>query len=135
MQNKSFYYDAHLFVAAIRLFEHQKTIPPSIDDVCKMLSISAEHGHHMCRRLEDLDIINVVDSAFGNKLFVKNHLKIEDIDREEKRSRLDEELKKFQDSKNEILHKIETIKSEQSEKKKNLFTELEKNLKKEIDKK
>ena len=130
MQETDFYGSAHLFVAAIRILEHQNETPPSIDDVCRMLSYSSEQGNYVCRKLKELNILEVVESAFGNKLYIHNHLKIEDIPKGEQISRLEEELKNFQRSKNEITSKIESIKSEQAEKKKNLFEELEKNLKK-----
>ena len=134
MQETDFYSSAHLFVAAIRILEHQNSASPSIDDVCRMLSFSPEQGNYICRKLKELDIIEVVESAFGNKLYIRNHLEIEDIPKGEQVSRLEEELKNFQRSKNEISSKIESIKSEQAEKKKTLFEELEKSLKKDLNK-
>jgi len=134
MQETDFYGSAHLFVAAIRILEHQNATPQSIDDVCRMLSFSPEQGNYICRKLKELDILDVVESAFGDKLYIHNHLKIEDIPKGKQVSRLEEELKNFQRSKNEISSKIESIKSEQAEKKKSLFEELEKNLKKGLNK-
>ena len=134
MSEQGFYTDAHLFVSAIRIFEHQQSKPPSIDDVGRMLSFTPEQSSYICRKLKDLEVIDVVDSAFGNKLFIRDHLKIEDIPRGETESRLEAELKKFQHSKKEISHKIESIQAEQAKKKKDLFAELEKNLKKGLDK-
>lgn len=135
MQETDFYGSAHLYVAAIRILQHQNATPPSIDDVCRMLSSSSEQGNYICRKLKELNILEMVESTFGNKLYIHNHLKIEDIPKGKQVSRLEEELKKFQRSKNEISSKIESIKSEQAEKKKSLFEELEKNLKKGLNKK
>ena len=135
MQERDFYFNAHLFVAAIRIFEHQNTKPPTIDDVCRMLSFSPEQGNHICRKLNDIDVLNVVESAFGNKLFIKDYIKIEEISRGETESRIEEELKKFQRSKKDITNKIESIQAQQSQKKKDLFAKLEKNLKKGLDQK
>ena len=135
MQERDFYCNAHLFVAAIRIFEHQNTKPPAIDDVCRMLSFSPEQGNHICRKLKDIDVLNVVESAFGNKLFIKDHIKIEEISRGETESQIEEELKKFQRSKKDITDKIESIQAQHSQKKKDLFAELEKNLKKGLDQK
>ena len=70
-----------------------------------------------------------------NKLFIRNHQKIEEIPRGETESRIEAELKKFQNSKNKITNKIESIQAEQAKKKKDLFAELEKNLKKGLDRK
>jgi len=135
MPDQDIYTRAHLIVAAIRIFAHQHALPPSVEDICNLLALSPEQGHHVCRELQRLEIIDVIESAFGVKLFVKNHLAIEDLSRDEKESRLDEELKKFQSSKKEIYHKIESIQAQQAEKKKNLFAELEKNLKAGLEKK
>ena len=133
MSDQDFYSNAHLFVAAIRVFEHQQSKPPSIDDVGRMLSFTPEQSNYIFRKLNDLGIIDVVDSAFGNKLFISNHNKIEEIPRGETESRIEAELKKFQHSKKEIKHKVESIQAEQAKKKKNLFAELEKSLKKGLD--
>lgn len=135
MQQRDFYSEAHLFVAAIRIFEHQKSLAPSVEDICKMLSFSLEQAHLLCRKLQAMEIVKVVDSAFGVKLYVNDHRKIEDIPAGETGSRMADEIRKFKESKKEISHKIESIQAEQKEKKKNLFAELEKNLKKELQEK
>ena len=135
MQNQDFYSNAHLFVAAMRIFEHQHSQPPSIDDVCRMLSFSPEQGNHICRKLKEKGVLEVVASAFGNKLFIKNHMKIEEIPRGETESRIEEELKKFQHSKKDISNKIGSIQAKQAKKKKDLFAELEKSLKNGLNKK
>lgn len=135
MQQSDFYSEAHLFVAAIRIFEHQKSIPPAIEDVCRILSFSSEKGHLLCRKLQAMEIVTVVDSAFGMKLYVKDHKKIEAIPAGESGSRMEDEIKKFKESKKDIGHRIESIQAGQLEKKKSLFAELEKNLKKGLDKK
>ena len=62
-------------------------------------------------------------------------LKIEELPRDDDKSKLEEELKKFQESQKGLSQKIESIQTEQAEKKKNLFAEMEKKLKQEIDKK
>lgn len=130
MQSNDFYDTAHLFVAAIRVLTHRNGVPPSIESVSEMVSLSKESGHHVCRKLSEKGIVEVVEGAFGTKLFVRDHLAIEEIPRGEQASRLDEALKSFQDSKKELSKKIETIQSQQQEKKKKLFAELEKQLKK-----
>ena len=135
MQTRDFYSNAHLFIAAIRIFEHQNSNPPSIDDVCRMLSFSLEQSHLICRKLSAMGVLSVVESAFGSKLFIKEHLKIEDIPRGTTESPLEEELKKFQHSKKNFSQKIESIQAEQAKKKKDLFAELEKGLKTQLDKK
>jgi len=135
MENTDFYSNAHLIVSAIRILEHQTSTSPSIEDVCRILSFSLEHGHFLFKKLQGLDIIDIVEGAYGNRLFVKNHLKIEEIPRGTQESKLEEELKKFQDTKKDYSEKIESFKAKQEAKKKSLFAELEKKLKKDLDKK
>ena len=135
MQGKDFYSDAHLVVAAIRIIEHRNSAPPSIDEVCRTISFSLEQGNFVCRKLNEMNIINVVEGAFGTKLFIKNHLLLEDIPKGATEDDLEKELKKFQDSKKDYTQKIKLFQSEQEKKRKDLFTELEKKLKKDLDEK
>ena len=137
MENKSkdLYSNAHLFIAAIRVFEHQNSTPPTIEDICRVLSMSIEHSSYLSRKLKEIGIIDVVEGSFGIRLFVRDFLKIEEIPRDEDKSKLEEELKKFQESQKGLSQKVESIQTQQAEKKKNLFAEMEKKLKQELNKK
>jgi len=130
MKPKNFYASAHLFVATIRVLAHQNHVPPSIEMVCKALSISEERGHHISRKLSELEIIEVISGAYGTKLFVKDHLAIEEIPQGDTDSKFDEALKKFQDSKKDLSRKVASIQANQKEKKRKLFSDLEKQFKK-----
>jgi hypothetical protein len=134
MQYPDLYSNAHLVVAAIRIFTHKNSKNPSLNEVCKTLSFSLEQGNLVCKKLKDLGIIDVVEGAFENHLFIKNHLKIEEIPRDKKEDRLEEALKKFKDSKKDFSKKIESFQAKQAEKQKALFAELEEKLKKGVDK-
>ena len=123
------YMEAHLTVAALRVLEHRHTHPPSVDDVCEMLGYSLEKGNRICRKLTEMGIIDLIEGAYGTRLSVTDHLKIEEIPRGASDDRLNEELKKFQAERKQITQKVESIKAEQEEKKKSLFAELEKQLK------
>ncbi len=129
MKDKNFYTNAHLVVSAIRILEHRDTVPPSINEVCRILSFSPEQGNLICRKLADMEIINWVEGAHGTRLFVKNHLKIEEIPKETRESRLDEELKKFKHTKKEYSKKIKSLQTDEKQRKKNLFAEIEQQLK------
>lgn len=72
----------------------------------------------------------MVEGAFGNRLFIKNHMKIEEIPKDKKEDKLEEALKKFQNSRKDLSKKIESYQVEQEKKQKDLFAELEKKLKK-----
>lgn len=134
-KEKDFYSNAHLFVAAIRICEHQSSASPSLEDVCKALSFSVEKGNLICRKLKEMEIIDMVEGSFGDRLFIRNHLKLEDIARGEEESKLEEELKKFRNAQKAFSQKIESFQTQQSQKKKDLFAEMEKKLKEELDKK
>ena len=76
-----------------------------------------------------------MEGSYGTRLFVRDHLKIEDIPRGESDNHFEEELKKFHDNRKAISQKIETFQAEQKKKKKDLFAEMEKKLKSELEKK
>jgi len=130
MQDSDFYSNAHLVVAAIRILTHKNSAPPSMEEVCGILSFSSEQGNFIFRKLKDIGIIDMVEGGFGIRLFIKNHLKIEEIPRGKKEDRLEEALKKFQNSKKDITKRIESIQARQAKKQKDLFAELEEKLKK-----
>lgn len=134
-QSKDLYANAHLFVAAIRVCEHCQSTAPSLEDVCRSLFFTMEQGSLICRKLEALGILEVVEGSFGIRLFVKNHLKIEEIPREVSENRLEEELKKFRNSQKTLTQKVESLRSEQAAKKKDRFAAMEKKLREELEKK
>jgi hypothetical protein len=134
-EQNDFYSQAHLMVAAIRVFEHKNSRPPTIGELCQAIDFSIEKGNFICRKLEELDIIEAVEGSYGTRLFVRDHLNIEDIPRGESDNHFEEELKKFQDNRKAISQKVETFQAEQKKKKKDLFAEMEKKLKTELEKK
>jgi hypothetical protein len=134
MQNSDLYSNAHLVVAAIRIFSYKNSKHPSLNEICKTLSISLEHGNLICKRLKELGIIDVIEGAFENHLFIKDHLKIEEIPKDKKEDKLGDALKKFKDSKKDFSKEIESFQAKQAEKQKALFAELEEKLKKGSDK-
>jgi len=134
-KDQNLYKTAHLFVSAIRIREYQNHTPPTLEDISQMLAMSIEHSNYICRKLKEMGIVDSVEGSYGNRLFIRDHLKIEEIPRENDASKLEEELKKFQESQKGLSQKIEDIQAKQAQKKKDLFAEMEKKLKKELDKK
>ena len=132
---KDFYMQAHLMVAAVRVFQHNNSRPPTIEDLCRMINFSIEKGNFICRKLEELDVIKAVEGTYGTRLFVRDHLNIENIPRGEAENNFEDELKKFKESQKAISQKVESFQAQQKQKKKDLFAEMEKKLKKELDKK
>ena len=137
MQDKetNFYSQAHLLVAAIRIYGHLNSRPPTLDDLSQTINFSVEQVNIICRKLEELRIIEAVEGSYGVRLFIRNHLYIEDIPRNEPENKLEEELKKFQNNQKAISQKIESLTAQKQKKKKDLFAEMEKKLKKELEKK
>jgi DNA-binding IscR family transcriptional regulator len=130
MENKSLYNEGHLFVSALRVLEHQKGVPPMLDQISALLGIPTEQAGLVSRRLRDAGIVEEVQGAFGGRFVIKDHLKIEDLPREVESSQLGDALKKFQSERDKIARKIETIKEQQAQKQKDLFAEIEKKFKK-----
>jgi hypothetical protein len=128
------YSNAHIFVAAIRILQHLNTSPPSIEAVCEFISLSLEQGSFISRKLTEMEIIDVVEGSFGTRLFIKNHLKLEDIKTSDEEDNLAQELQKFQANQKDKTKKIESFKAEQEAKKKNLFSDIEKKLQEELKK-
>ena len=124
-----FYAQAHLISAAIRILEHQHGTPPSVEKVCETLAFSVEQGHRLCNRLKEKNIIDITSGAFGTRLFIVDHLKIEKIPRGETGSSMEAELRKFRDSQKGLEKKVENIRAEQEKKKKDLFADIEKQFK------
>jgi len=137
MQNKktNLYSQAHLMVAAIRVYEHLNSRPPTVDDVCRVINFSVEQGYFICRKLQEIDIIKAVEGSYGTRLFINDHLKLEDLPRGEPENKLEDDLKKFQDTQKAFSRKIESFQAQQKQKKKDLFAEMEKKLKEELEKK
>ena len=134
-KSQNLYSSAHLFVSAIRVLEHQNNTPATLEDISRILKFSIERSHYLGRKLKELGIIDEVEGSYGIRLFISDHLKIEDIPREDDGGKLEAELKKFKESQKELSHKIEIIQAKQAEKKKNLWAEMEKKLKQELNKK
>jgi hypothetical protein len=132
-QNNDLYTTTHVFMAAVRVLEYQKKAPPSIKAVCQLLSFSLEQGHFVAGQLVNLDAIALVSVAGGDRLFIKDHLALEDIPRDAETDQFEEALKKFHESRSGMEQKVATLKSEREQKKKDLFAELESKLKKKLE--
>lgn len=125
------YTEAHLFVAAIKVLQHQGGSPPKVEDVSAMLRISVESGYTICRNLKKLGIIETFEDPFVVKLAVANHLEIEKLPRQTaKENSLAKELEKFQAGKKNMDQKVADIQAEMAKKQKEMFADLEARLKK-----
>jgi hypothetical protein len=134
MKLNDMYTTAHLFVAAVRILDHQDGAPPAMEAVCRMLACSDEKGSFLLNRFKELGIVDTVKSGFNDRIVVANHLAIEDLPRDIEESRLEQELKKFKKGRNTMEERVASIKAQQVQKKQDLFAEIEKKLKKKMEK-
>ena len=131
-ESRNPYLEGHLFVAAIRILEHQNGSPPALNEISGLLDFSTEQTGLISRRLQEAGIVKVVESAFGDRWGIENHLALEELPKDEATRQMDEALQQFKAEKSKMAQKIETIKAQQAQKKKDLFSEIEKKLKKDL---
>lgn len=129
MKKNDFYRKAHLVAAAIRILEHRESAPASIEGLSHLLLFSPEEILRLCRRMADMDIIQIMEKAGDLRIFLKDHLKIEDIPVAAESSTMASELMKFMQSRENQQKKIDALAAEQAEKKKKRNQELEQKLK------
>jgi hypothetical protein len=132
MSKKDLYHNAHLVVAAIRLLEHQRNMPPDVETLQKTLDFSLEECHFLCRKLHQLGVIDIVEGSFGAKLFIKNHLELENIPKMPEDSHIREDIDRFMTSRKDYSKEIESIKAQQEKKQKDLFARIDEKLKKNL---
>lgn len=129
------YTEAHVFVAAIRVVQHQKNIPPTLEDVCDLLGSSAESGYAICRTLKKRGIIETLEDPYSIKLFVADHLALEQIPRtREQENTLAKELEKFQQEKRSKDKDVARIQAELDRKKQEKLSDIEKKFKEQMKK-
>lgn len=127
------YDEAHLFVAAVRILQHQKNCAPAIDDISELLGISVESALSQCRKLQQAAIVDIYEDPFSLKVSVANHLEIEKLPREAvAENSLARELEQFMSKKKDLDKKVESIQAELEAKKKNMFKNIEEQFKKKI---
>lgn len=134
MRKIDFYSLSHLIVSAVRVLSHTGVEAPSVEDVCGLLTLSLEQGHMLCKKLQDLGIIEMVEGPFGLRLFVRDHLKIEEIPRDETGNSLRDEVEKFQSSRKDFKDRIEKFQSRKEMEQKELFAKIQEKFKKNLPK-
>ena len=123
------YSDAHLFVAAVRVIQHRRKTPPEIEEVCELLGLSKERGLYLLRRLVEEAIVETVAQQDSNRIFIKDHLKIELLQQAQEVSNLDKALEAFQAKRGQMDKKVDAIRASQQKKQQDLFADLESKLK------
>jgi DNA-binding MarR family transcriptional regulator len=136
MVKMSLYEEAHVLVAAIRVIEFKKRMTPSLKDLSELLGMNIDRVTRISNDLKVLGIVNMVDGPFeAVNLVIEDHTKIEEISREVKEVKMEDEIRKFQEkSKNAYEDKVKAFKEESKKKEKALFEALQKKFKEEVGK-
>ncbi len=134
MNKTGLYNQAHLIAAAVRIIEHLNQRPPQDSEIFEKLSISVEQGNRILKKMNDMGIIDMASGKFGTRIFLKDHLKIEDIPKIEDTSSLQNEIEKFKQSRKGIDKSIEAFKAKKAKEQQDLFAEMENKLKQNIGK-
>lgn len=135
MKTNSLYEEAHLLTAAVRILEYRNDSPPSFEDVAGILSISTEEASRLSRRLKSMGIIETVEKSGETRLFIADHLRIEDIEDRPEESSISEELEKFRKQKENERKTIDKLRAGQEQKRKKVQEEIERKLKNSLSKK
>jgi len=127
------YSEAHVFVAAVRVAQHNSKSAAAIDEVCTLLDMSAEAGLSVCRKLEKRGIVKIMEDPFSLRVSVDDHQAIENLPKEqEQEDALARELQAFQAKKQDMDKKVESIQAELARKRESMFSDIEKKLKTEL---
>jgi cell division protein FtsB len=129
------YEQGHLWVAALRLFTHRHQRPPSVRELSEMLQVSPALGHYLCNRLSRIGVLEVVEAPFEERIYLRDHLKLEELPREEKASGLEAEVQRLKEEREKKEEEIQKIQAGQETKRKDLFSDLERQLKEGVKKK
>ncbi len=128
------YNEAHLYVAAIRILQHQKRMAPSVEDVCTMLDVTVEFGMSICRKLKRLGIVEIIEDPFSDRLCVAHHLEIEHLPREvREEGSLAKDIEQFMAKKKNMDKKVEEIQAALKKKKQDLFNDIEGKMRQKMD--
>ncbi len=76
MKILSFYDEAHLIVASVRVLEFTKRKMPTLEEVSEFLSMNLDKVNLLSVKLEELDILEIVEGSFDTSILkIKNHNK------------------------------------------------------------
>ena len=87
--------EGHLVVAAIRVLTHRDESPPRPEDVAELLGLAPAWVRMLAASLDEAGIVAIVRSAFDEHLEVRDHLKLEDLEQEERDVDLEAEFEAF----------------------------------------
>ncbi len=128
MSSGDIYSQAHLFVAATRVFEHLQHQPASLKGLKDLLQVSEEELSRISRKLEEAGAINVIMSGGETRFTIRDHTKIEEFPRSIEVPKMEEEISQYKTNQELRLKEIEQSMAKKGDKS-SIFSEIEKALK------
>ena len=137
MKKISLYDEAHIFLSAIRIFDFQKGGIPTHADISQLTGMNIDRVSYIASKLRDEGIIEMVEGAFEKAGFtISDHLKVETLPKETEKGGMADEISKFQEkSKSDLEDKVKAFAEEKKKKEQQLFEDIEKKFKDEMNKK
>jgi len=88
---KEFLETAELVVAAVRVYQYREGTPPSYEQLARFAKLSTEVVYHFVRKLAEIGVLRVIESAFEGKVILEDTSKMSEL------PRIIEETPDFQD--------------------------------------
>lgn len=130
MKNLSLYDKAHLLVSCVRVLEYKNNgLPPHIKEISLFLDISQEEVFFVLRKLEEKDIVKIIEKNLDYVITINDHTLIESLPKIQEQNKLNCELEQFKLKQQNKSKEIEEFQKKQKEKQKQLFEKLNKELK------
>lgn len=128
----TFYDEAQLVMAAIRLFHHKERRPPRMRELAEYSALSLETVYHVCNRLERLGAVELIRSAFDEGVFLKDPLKAEELRNEVEGPDISQDVMRFKAAQAKRIEEVEKrfSKDHLEQDKKDIFASIEEKLKK-----
>ena len=89
------YAEGHLVVAALRVLEVRLRRPPDAAEIGELIGWPAERVGLVTRGLEAAGVLRGIEHAFEHRLEIIDHLKLEQLPRDEKQSGFVTEMEAF----------------------------------------
>ena len=87
--------DGHLIVAAVRILEHREQTPPGHEAVAELIRMPVEALRLKVAALEELGILQRVESALDTHVEVRDHALLDDLEPTAESSAMEEDLADF----------------------------------------
>jgi len=110
MEVKASYKEGHLVVAAIRVLSNQQDgRPPTVEEISQTLKLSREWAGVLVSALERAGVVRALTGPFETRVEIRDHMKLEELPREESTTGVDEELKEFSARKKKEEEKLKKL--------------------------